>query len=61
MKIIVHNFFKLNNGYHYEKNGEIYFISSEIFECFKQQYKVLKWRMFESSATISFSYIEKRY
>lgn len=61
MKVTVHNFFKLIDGYHYEKSGEIYFISFEMFECFKQQYEILRWRIFESSAAISFSYVEKRY
>ena len=56
MKVTVHNFFKENNGYKYIKNGKLYFISNEMFECFKRQYKRMGWYMFESNFTVSFSY-----
>lgn len=58
MNVTIHSFFKDNEGYIYIKDNNIFNITVEMFECFKRQYLVTGWRMFEYDFAITFSYTQ---
>lgn len=59
MKVTIYNFFKESNGYKYVKDGKIYSVSIEMFECFKHQYKQMGWNITDLDIYVSFSYIHE--
>lgn len=56
MKATVYNFFKEGTKYIYCKDGQLFYFSSEMMDCLKQQYQLKGWHIFESEYTISVSY-----